>query len=123
MIKRFTGNLQWFEGHFSKVDTAYIERSQIERAILTDDIFKIEFKSNGDSDGGIVSLKSHNGVDFGGSVRYDNEKTFIGNISMTFANSPKSPCLIGLWQEDGYEYTCIIDLEPVEAFADQHVTT
>lgn len=120
MTRKFTGNIQWFEGHFSKVDTAYIERSQIERAILTDNIFKIEFKNNGESLGGMVSLKSHNGIDFGGSVRYENEKTYIGNITMTFANSSKEPCMIGIWREDTYEYTCIINLEPVEIFEDQH---
>ncbi len=115
-MKKFIGEVFWIRYEpKTKIGLGEVSAS-INRAILNDNIFKIDFTDSKEAVSGEISLRSKDGYQFDGSSKYSNEPKSSGMVNLTYYMNQDHALLIGNWVEDKVEFTCIIKLEEVEEF-------
>lgn len=117
-MKRYIGNIYWYEGYYKDVISSTYQSVEVTRAILENNIFKISYHSNDNSTNALIKLKSNDGFSFAGSVKAIDDDKFSGKLNFEFYQNKKKCLLLGKWIDEGEVDTCIIELTEVKEFKD-----
>lgn len=115
-MKRFTGTIYWINGYYiSRIDGESY-KAQVNRAILEKNVLRIEHSKTVDFPSGLIRLKSEDGFEFIGSMKYIDENKSAATVNLEYYENQKNSFLIGKWAEAGDIFTCFVSLNEVEEF-------
>lgn len=119
-MKRYIGEILWF-----KVETVGLKKNiqsltkgKIKRAILNDNIFKIDHNNPEGLPDSEIRLKSTDGLKFDGSAKYINSSKANALVNLEYYMNDKKAMLLGMWEEEQVEYLCTVKLSEVDSFKD-----
>ncbi len=114
-MKKYIGEIFWIEGNY-KDSTGGCLKSKVNRAILNENIFKIDHENPNDADDSLISLRTKDDFSFDGSMKFIDEKVAAAKVNLKMYSNKKNVLLIGDWVENGTIYNCIIELTEVKEF-------
>lgn len=114
-MKKYIGEIFWIEGNY-KDSTGGSLKCKVNRAILNENIFKIDHENPNDADDSLITLRSKDGFSFDGSMMFIDEKTASAKVNLKMYRNKKNVLLIGEWVENGTMFNCIIELVEVKEF-------
>ena len=115
-MKKYIGEIFWIEGNYRNETTGGGLKSKVNRAILNDDVFKIDHQNPNDAVDSLITIRTKDGFTFDGSMKFMDEKTHAAVVNFKLYNNKKNVLLIGDWIENGIVYNCIIELTEVKEF-------
>lgn len=116
-MRKFTGEIFWLLGDYKQdVSPCNTGKAIINRAILLDGIFKIDHKNPNFQPDSEIRLRTKNGFEFDGSMKYIYDKKPSALVNMKYYENNERVILLGKWVEDSIVHTCIIELNEVQDF-------
>lgn len=117
-MKRFTGEIYWIKLD-KKSGIPHLEsRAHIKRAILNENIFKIDHKNPDPIPESEIRLRSKDGFRFEGSAKYVDSLKSSAVVDFDYYFNGEKAILMGNWVEDKIEFMCIVRLIEVDSFKD-----
>ena len=116
-MKRFTGEIFWTK-LADGTDIQGMSSGLVKRAILKDNVFKIDHENPEDLPNSEISLKSNNGLKFSGSAKYISSPKSNAIVDLEYYFNDDKALMLGTWKEEKVEFMCIIRLNEVESFQD-----
>lgn len=115
-MKRYVGEIFWLRWEpKSKIVLEGMD-AKINRAILNNNILKMDLHDRANKHLGEISLRSKDSFKFDGSAKYINNMKSSAKVNMRYYLNKENALLIGNWVEDKIEFSCIIELVEVEEF-------
>ncbi|WP_421807403.1 hypothetical protein [Flagellimonas sp.] len=113
-MKLYSGTIFWIEGDFRKglLGNTYA-KADVSRAILDDNILKINHEYNSDVESGLTVLRTKDGYHYDGSMTYLDEQKYSAVVNLKLFSNKNQVLLIGCSIEDGIKYDCIVELNEV----------
>ncbi len=104
----------WIEGDFKQgiLGNTY-GKAYISLAILENNIFKIDHDGNVDINSGLTILRTENGFEYDGSMKYMDDKKHSAIVNLKYYTNQNKVLLIGTSIEVGIKYDCIVELEEI----------
>lgn len=115
-MKKYIGEIYWITGNYKNGIDEGSSKADVSRAILDEGVFKIDHKNPNNYPNGETRLRTKDGFNFDGSMKYIDEKTSGAMVNLKLYTNKKNAILIGAWKEDTTIYTCIIELTEVNEF-------
>ena len=115
-MKKYIGEIFWFEGDYNNGIGQGSSKSKVNRAILNEGIFKIDHENPNNYPDGEIRLRTKDGFLFDGSMKYIDEKVGSVLVNLKLYTNKKNTILIGTWKEETLIFTCIIELTEVKEF-------
>ena len=115
-MRKFTGQIYWMTGNYK---SDYLEagiNAKINRAILEENIFKIDHQNPDGAPDSLITLRSKDGFNFDGSMKFMDEKNHAAIVNLKMYENKKNILLIGDWIENKEIYNCIIEMLEVKEF-------
>ncbi len=115
-MKKYIGEIFWIGGDYKNGIGQGSSKSEVNRAILNEGVFKIDHKNPNDFPDGEIRLRTKDGFSFDGSMKYIDEKVAAAMVNLKLYTNKKNTVLIGTWNEETNIFTCIIELKEVKEF-------
>lgn len=117
-MKKYTGDIFWVKLDIDSGATHGGGKAKIHRAILIDNVFKIDHKNPNDLPDSEIRLKSTDDFKFDGSAKYINSTKSNALVNLEYYYNSKKAIMTGTWIEDKIEFYCLIKLTEVDSFKD-----
>lgn len=117
-MKRYIGEIFWTKLEAGSGNIQGATSAKVSRAILKDNIFKIDHKNPNDLPDSEIRLKSTNEFKFDGSAKYINSPKSNAFVNFEYYINGDKALLIGLWTEEKIEFMCMAKLTEVDSFKD-----
>lgn len=114
-MKKYIGDIYWIGGNYKGEVVEGHNHSKVTRAILENNVFKIDH-TNPDNPDSLIVLRSKDDFAFDGSMKYIDEKVHAATVNLKMYQNKKNMLLIGDWIELGNIFNCIIELTEVKDF-------
>lgn len=115
-MKRYKGDLFWVKLDQASGTTHGESMATVHRAILNDNIFKIDHKNPNGLPDSEIRIRSKDGFKFDGSAKYVDSQNSSALVNLQYYLNGDKAILIGNWVENKIEYLCIAKLNEVESF-------
>lgn len=117
-MKRYIGEIYWFLLDKKTGTTHGDIDAKIKRAILNENIFKIDLKMPAPTPDCEIRLRSKDGFKFDGSAKYVDSSKSSAMVGCDYYFNKDKAILTGTWEEDKLILNCFIKLTEVDSFKD-----
>ena len=117
-MKRYIGEIYWFVLDNKTGTTHSGNTAKIRRAILNENVFKLDVKMPNPFPDSEIRMRSKDGFEFDGSAKYVDSPKSSALLGFDYYFNGKKAILTGNWEEDKVKLMCIIRLTEVDNFKD-----